>query len=166
MGSMSTPQTPSVMTKLHAVSQVLKPRLHSSNPELPTLAARAAVELDALRRGRSDDAESVTKLSQLLRDSVQKVELPQGRQLAALMDASTVVIVARALRRSEKKEVNTTKEVWELTREIADALAQAASQQTGARLDDLRDFCLEVARGTAAHLHTFRSSRAPHPFRR
>ena len=153
------------MIKLQAASQVIKPHLHSSDSELPTLAARAAIELDSLHRGRTDDASCVRKLSDLLRNSVESVELPQGRHLAALMDASTVVIVARALRSTEKN-VKTTKEVWELTREVADELEQAASQQTSARLEGLRDFCLELARGSAAHHHTFRSSRAPLPFRR
>lgn len=154
------------MLKLHAASQVLKPHLHSSDPELPTIAARAAIELDAISRGRSDDAEFVQKLSELLRNSVESVQLPQGRQLAALMDPSTVVIVARALRSAERGDVQTTKEVWELTRALADELGQAASQQTGKRIGELRDFCLELARGSAAHRQTFRSSRAPQPFRR
>ena len=157
---------PPSMTKLYTASQVLKPHLHSADPELPTLATRAAIELDSLHRGRTEDATSVHRLSELLRNSVEKVQLPQDRQFAALMDASTVVIVARALRCTDRGEAKTTKEVLEMTRVVADELEQAAAQQTGEHLDELREFCLELARGTAAHHHSFRSSRAPQPFRR
>jgi hypothetical protein len=155
------------MTNLVSEAKAVKPHINSFSADLPTLATRAAIELDSLRRGRGDSAAASLKLSKLLRNSVETVELPQGKQLAALMDAGTLVIVARALRRTEKAdEVKTTKNVWDLTRGIADMLEKAASQQSSGDIVELREFCLELARGTTSRYHALRINRICQPFQR
>ena len=154
------------MLKLEVASQHLNPRLRSADPELPTIATRAAVELDYLRRGKDSEFHSVIRLGQLLRNTLEKPEGSALGHVSCLMDPSTIVLVARALYQAGENPGPTTREVCELTESIANKLEQAAAKGDRSSAKELQHFCVELARGVASRKQIYRSDPSSQPFRR
>ena len=152
--------------KLEVAPQALRPRLRFADPELPTLATRAAVELDTLRRGRDGSMQHVLRLSQLLRNSLEPNVESSPAHVSCLMDPSTIVLVARALHQAGENPGPTTREICELTEAVADKLEQIAFKNDKDSAKELQHFCVELARGVANRRKIYRSDPASQPFRR
>lgn len=142
----------------------LRPWLRATDPSLPMLATRAAVELDAQRRGVSCDMGSVKQLSDLLKNSLNQGA--ESLRSSALLDPSTTVVVGRALASIPRRSTAKIAEVETLIKEVATWLERAARGQDIGHVDMLRDFCLALARGTSSHLRNFQDERPVHPHRR
>jgi hypothetical protein len=152
---------------LNIDTPTLRPWLRAFEPSLPMLATRAAVELDAQRRGKTSNMEAVRELSELLKNSFdQEPENGNGCKSGSLLDPSTEVLIGRALGAIPDKRVTKVAELQQILREIAGWLDQSATNSNVSRAEVLRDFCLALASGASAHRHNFRDEKPPHPYRR
>jgi hypothetical protein len=145
----------------------LRPWLRALEPSLPRLATRAAVELDAQRRGSIASMEAVRELSELLKNSFdQEIEGVASRQSSSLLDPNTMVLVGRALESIPDKRVTKVAELQQMMREISDWLDQSADNANSGRATVLRDFCLALAKGAGAQHRDFRVEKPSNRFRR
>lgn len=148
-------------------SPSLRPWLKATDPRVPMIATRAAVELDAKRRGVLSNMHAVRELSDLLKNSLtQALETVGTRRTSALLDPITTVVVGRALSSIPDRQTAKVADIEALLSEVADWLTRAASQSEPSHTDVLRDFCLALARGTSSHLRNFQDERPTHPNRR
>lgn len=153
--------------KLNIDTPALRPWLRALEPSLPMLATRAAVELDAQRRGTASNMEAVRKLRDLLKNSFdQEVENGTSRQSTFLLDPNTMVMVGRALETIPERRVTKVAELQPMIREIANWLDQSANNSGASRVEILRDFCLALAKGASAHHRDFRDERPTNRYRR
>src|SRR5207249_444717 len=75
-----------------STTDVLQPTLRAQDPDLPLLAARAAIELDNLRRKKSSDLNAVKMISDRLHNA-----LISNGENRLILDSSTAAIVGHAL---------------------------------------------------------------------
>jgi hypothetical protein len=153
--------------KLNIDTPALLPWLRAFEPSLPMLATRAAVELDAQRRGKACNMEAVRELSELLKNSfIQESESASGCQPGSLLDPSTIVLVGHALETIPDKRVTNVADLQQILHEIAEWLDQSAANSNSSRAEVLRDFCLALASGASAHHREFRDERPTNHYRR
>jgi hypothetical protein len=154
--------------KLQIDTPVLRPWLRALEPSLPMLATRAAVELDAQRRGGSTASmEAVRELSELLKNSFnQEIDGGASRQSSSLLDPNTMVLVGRALESIPDKRVTKVAELQQMMQEISDWLDQCADNSNANHAAILRDFCLALAKGASAQHRDFRDEKPTNRYRR
>ncbi|MBI3880638.1 MAG: hypothetical protein HY301_11330 [Verrucomicrobia bacterium] len=151
--------------KFNVDAPTLRPWLRAVEPSLPMLATRAAVELDALRRGSPGSMDAVQELSELLKNSFdQEYENEGTHRSGSLLDPSTMVLVGRALETIPDKRVTKVSDVQEMMREVAVWLDASAANAGAQHAEVLRDFCLALARGASSHHRDFRDEGSTHPY--
>ncbi|MGD1084680.1 MAG: hypothetical protein ABSA47_08020 [Verrucomicrobiota bacterium] len=153
--------------KLHIDTPTLRPWLRALEPSLPMLATRAAVELDAQRRGIPASMDAVRELSELLKNSFeQEIDGVGPRQSTSLLDPNTIVLVGRALESIPNRRVTKIAELQQMMHEIAEWLDQSADNSPSGRAEVLRDFCLALAKGASAHHRELRDEKPTNRYRR
>lgn len=153
--------------KLNIDTPTLRPWLRALEPSLPMIATRAAVELNAQRRGTGGSMEAVRELRDLLKNSFdQEVEGSTQRQSTSLLDPNTMLLVGRALEAVPDKRVTKVAELQQMMRDIAEWLDQAAANTTASRAEVLRDSCLALAKGASSQHRDFRDERPTNRYRR
>lgn len=143
----------------------LKPWLRVLDSRLPTLATRAAVELDKLSRGGNTDRAAIGELSQLLKNGLE--QQPNGdicQEKGSLLDSGTIVILGRALDASQGLTLTKVSQLQELAAKIADQLERVVHNEAHQPLETLRGFCVALAREAAAYHRSLREIRPQHPF--
>ncbi len=131
------------------------------------LATRAAVELEAQRRGRANGMEAVRELGDLLKNSFQQEVQPGSYQQAtSLLDPSTMVLVGRAVQKISAAHVRKVSELQQKLREISEWFDLSASNADTSRAEVLRDFCLALASGASAQNREFRDEEPTSRYRR
>lgn len=141
-------------------------KLRALDPELPMLAARAAMELDNYKSSGEMDFAAVKTLSLRLRNSFQNgggAAVP----CKALLDSSTVSLVGRALNSSSwAGKVSTidqlSAELWDVAHRLEKVEAAPAEQP----IEKMRDFCVALSECAASYRQAFHDLRPSHPFRR
>src|SRR5438477_8790423 len=90
-------------------------RLRPLDPDLPLLAAQAAVELDAVRLAKSDSLEAFRELRDLLKNSF---EIATGNAPKALVDPGTEAVLTHSLPAAKMKSPASRQELvqqaWDL----------------------------------------------------
>ena len=139
--------------------------------DLPSLACRAAVELDNLSLGRSTGLESVRKLSLSLQESLP--EVADFASPSSLFDPTMAIVVNGAI--SDARQAEPIRQMTKLLSETKtitdrlDNLLQDPDEFCRTSLDqvkELRSFCLALSKRAFGSKRP-RQSRAPrHPFRR
>jgi hypothetical protein len=153
--------------KMQIDTPTLRPWLRAREPSLPMLATRAAVELDAQRRGNAASMDAVRKLSELLKNSFdQETGGGASRQSTSLLDPNTMVLVGRALESIPDRRVTKVAELRQMMCEIAEWLDQSAANSNASRAEVLRDFCLALAKGASAHHRDIRDEKPANRYRR
>ncbi len=131
------------------------------------LATRAAVELDAQRRGQAASMGAVRKLSELLKNSFdQEIEGATSRQPTSLLDPSTMILVSRALESIPNKRVTKVAELQQMMGEIAEWFDQSVVNADAGHAEILRDFCLALAKGASSQHRDFRDEKPTNRYRR
>lgn len=132
------------------------------DPELPFLAAQAAIELDRLRLGESKETGSVVRLGELITNSTSKVCTTER---LSLMDPTTISVINDAIAISSARAPRT---LPELVNEAADIAAQMEklSEQQDTQIDRVRRFCVALSQKAAAFQRSIRDTRPSHPYRR
>ena len=140
-------------------------RIRAIDPDLPMLAAQAAIELDNFALGRGSSASAVCKLASRLKNAFQPPNGTGSRR--SLMDVSTKILVGRALDSSRigspTTEVNEKMgEVWEVANQL-----EVVGQHTAPDvLAQLRGFCTALAKNAASYRRSIHDLTPSHPFRR
>ena len=136
--------------------------LRALDPDLPFLAARAAVELDNLILNQPTSLDSVKQIASLLQGST---TLAAGGQRKSLMDPATVDLVGRAII-AQGDQVMTITALAEVAARIADELASTEQDPKRNLLEKMRTFCVALSREASAYMSPEIETESPHPFRR
>ena len=143
------------------------------DPNLSSLAANAAVELDLLIHGEPTTLDDVRQLSERLRRSLTQPELGQpSRRLQ--VDTETESVLGQAFVRAELGDPGTIlSELAQRTEQIASQLSstEPGTPPRGVEagqhpLEPQRAFCLALSKAAAAHRQLTFDTRPPHPNRR
>ncbi|MFA4986983.1 MAG: hypothetical protein WC712_10395 [Candidatus Brocadiia bacterium] len=120
------------------------------DPNLPSLAAEAAVDIENLLQGTASDWGAITKLGHLLRNSIEFPE--QGSSPRSLMDPPTLVMLGAAI--SAITPLDLRSKISLLLKEagdIADILSSEEVPQDKNALTRARDFCIALSMAAAAY---------------
>lgn len=137
---------------------------HSSNafratdPEMPFLAAQAALELDLLAKNKPRGLEHVEKLA----DMLASISEAGGNY----SDPVSTGVLSRALTGFFASGPETLSDYGTRRREIAEILQHVADGDKEPRIEQLRDFCLSVSRFSSTSQTDLYGNRQRHPFRK
>jgi hypothetical protein len=139
-------------------------KLRALDPDLPMLAARAAMELDNYRSSGDRGFFAVKQLSRRLRNSFQS----QGAAThKALLDSGTVTLLGRALNSSKwAGDVSTIDQLSAELWEVAERLEGVEGDPGQQPIEKIRDFCVALSECAASYRQAFYDLRPPHPFRK
>jgi len=134
------------------------------DPDLPMLAAQAAIELDSLRRGKPIGLTTVNEIENRLRNSLES-SAENGKR--AVLDSSTFAIVGQALDTTEwSGRLKTTEQLINGTGEIADAMHELNENAKSEQLEKIRNFCVALSKYAAAYRQSLHDLEPAHSFRR
>lgn len=140
------------------------PTLRLHDPDLPLLAAQAAIELDAARRGKFIGFTTAKEIAHRLRSSLGRSE-ENGTK--AVLDSNAFAIMARAVDSTEwAGRVKTDDQLIDETTEIADALDKLTEKANAELIEKIRNFCVELSKSAAAYRQSLHDLEPSHPFRR
>lgn len=135
--------------------------------DLPSLANRAAIELDNLTIGRSVSLDAIQSLAIRISQSVTDVADPGSP--SSLLNVRTAVLLNRAFGEATPGVTGQTlDELLKNARELTSALTTINLTTAAERLDEvrrLRNFCVALSRQALAREIT-PEDRPQHPFRR
>jgi hypothetical protein len=138
------------------------PKLRANDPDLPLLAAQAALELENFKTYGQSDFNAVKQLSFRLKNS-----FGTGATKKALLESNTVSVVGRALNSSAwSGQISTMDELNGQLWEIADKIEKLETDPGNQPIDKIRDFCVALSECAASYRQTLHEARPPHPFRR
>jgi len=140
-------------------------QVNALDPELPSLAASAAVELDLLIVGEVTRLDAVQQLGARLQKSlVNPTEGQPARRLQ--VDTETETILGQAFTLSGDDPTTILNELVRRTEQLSKQLANANSGTVKADLEKQRAFCLALSQSAAAYRQMIFDVRPPHPYRR
>ena len=123
----------------------LDPWLRISDPDLPRLATRAAVELDHLRRDSGNEIEALGRLRELLLNGIRQRSVPPAAP-TGLFDTGTMVSLTNALKAAHYAHARKVNEFYERASAVADDLGAVVSGAPQAKIDQVAEFCVALAR--------------------
>lgn len=142
--------------------------IRATDPNLPFLASKAAIELDKMVRGVSVDTTSIHELSSILRSSFETDESNGG--FRSRMDAATLTVLGQAVNQSRTgQQIVQMDKIVEMAVTVADKMLNGANGKLREDTDSLewaRDFCVALSRCAAAYRKSLMDLRPSHPFRR
>lgn len=139
--------------------------LEAMDPELPFLAARAAIELDNLLLNRGQKLDAVASLAERLRNSSTRITNVQRDK--ALVDLSTVEILSSSVSATEQFSGSTLQDLAAKASEIA-ANLQTASERKSAdsAIARSRAFCVALSRCASSYTQSvYESGQTEQPWR-
>lgn len=143
-----------------------RPEFHALDPDLPSLAAEVAIDVDNLLAGTSTDQLAMQQLAKKLMQSIEQDS--NGEISRARMDMATVTVLGEAVLRTMERQ-NHRERIEDLltkAKEIALILESADPQSDRKGLERARVFCVALSRVAAAYSESIRDLRPSHPFRR
>jgi len=139
--------------------------VNALDPELPSLASNAAVELDLLINGEETELEAVRQLGERLRQTLDKPIADQPAR-GLHVDTETETILGQAFTRSGADPATILSELLRRTEKIAEQLSTAETGTERKTLEWQRAFCLALSQSAAAYRQLIFDVRPPHPYRR
>jgi hypothetical protein len=118
------------------------------DPELPSIAALAAAEVDELLHERPSPVSHLQKLSRLLANSFAVQPLEFGPR--HFLDPISTNIVASTLRDANSTRLSSYDELAKASLELADQMKDASPAASRQRLIDLKRFCLALSKHALA----------------
>jgi len=135
------------------------------DPDLPFLAAEAAVDIDNLLSSRSEDLTAIRRLAEQLKNSLKL--RPLGEQPRSLMDPATLTVLGEAmLKVLHPFPPSKFEDLLSEASKIAEELSNAEPTSNPKEMQKARNFCLALSRAAAAYSKSIRDLRPSHPFRR
>jgi len=136
-------------------------QLRMSDPRLPLIVSRAAIEFDNAANGTQVDFAAAKKLAEFLRSAF---DCTAGRPVEQRnMDMNAVDIVGLAL---EQPATAMIVDVVAKAALIVSKLENPTQDQEGASLTSLRDFCVAFGNGLISYRESLRDSLPVNPYRR
>ena len=129
-------------------------------PDLAALASQAAITLDRKARGIDVPVDSVHRLVEFLRGTV---EAPLPGNAARLLDPLTADVLSRAFAAGELHGIPQLKEK---ANEVIERLEAVREQTEKQALEELRDFCIALSRSAQSEYIAAWTALPQHPFRR
>ena len=139
--------------------------VNAIDPELPSLASNAAVELDLLINGEPTDLDAVRQLGTRLRQTLDK-PVPDQPARGLHVDTETEAILGQAFTLAGADPKTILGELIHRTEQIAEQLSSAKSHTEQTVLELQRAFCLALSQSAAAYRQLIFDVRPPHPYRR
>ncbi len=130
------------------------------DPDLCSLAADAAVELDLLINGEPTALDGVRRLGERLS---QALDQPAHR---LQVDTETETVLGQAFTRAGADPATILGELVQRTERIAFELSSTQSETERNALELQRAFCLALSQSAAAYRQLIFDVRPPHPYRR
>jgi len=143
-----------------------EPRLRAMDPDLPFLASRAAIELDAVLRGQDVGLEALRLLAEQLRNTVVTGSSNGGPR--SLIDPATLTVLGDAVNRSSSPDEAVVKidDLIEKARKIADDLLGSTPSTRPEALAWARTFCVSLSESSASYCKSVHDLHPEHPYRR
>jgi hypothetical protein len=137
-------------------------RLRPLDPDLPVLAARAAIEVEGFRLGKRQEKSlgAVREMTGLIKNSF-AVEPAGSKRL--FIDHGTATVIGQSLNWNPKAKSmsDLVKEAWQIVGDLEKLQAQKKST-----LERFRDFFVALSKRSAAYREALRGTRAAPPYRR
>lgn len=124
----------------------LDPWLRISDPNLPRLATRAAVELDGLRRNSGNEVKALECLRELLVNGIRQRAVAPALANTQLFDTGTMVSLTNAFKAARYDGPRKVNEFYERAAAVAEDLGAVASGAPQAKIDQVAEFCVALAR--------------------
>jgi len=137
--------------------------LHVLDADLPYIASEAAVEIDNLIAGHSEEPTAFKDLVRRLDRSFGDSALSEEPRY--MVDAGTLTVVDEAIRRAGGGATPNLSDVVKRAVEIA-ALPDPQSAEHRGDFEWALDFCLALSRAAAAYRRSIYDLQPKHPFRR
>ncbi|MFH0909578.1 MAG: hypothetical protein V1929_12530 [bacterium] len=139
--------------------------LRASDPRLPLMASRAAIEFDNALQGKTVEFKHSRLLADFIRESF---EFPSGQARENRgLDAATVDIVGQALLESGAQPgISTLNDVVDRAVEIAGNMEHVGSTSDSERIDKLRLFCIALGNALVAYRESLQEYRPISRYRR
>ena len=139
-----------------------KARLRPRDPDLPVLAARAAIEIEGFRLGKRPEESlgAVREMTGLIKNSF-VIEPGSSKRLFVDHGAATVIGQSLNWNPKAKSMSELVREAWEIVGE----LEKLQPQKKGA-LERVRDFFVALSKRSAAYREALRGAKAAPPYRR
>lgn len=120
----------------------------SLDPDLPSIAALAAAEVDALIQKRPSQSENLRKLADLL--TVSFGDFKQQGQVRRMLDPVSTTVFANTFRDASHAQVNTYDELATSSLDLAKKMSGAVNMSAEDLLGQLKQFCLALSRYSLA----------------
>jgi hypothetical protein len=138
--------------------------------DLPSVASRAAIELDNLLLNRSTDLGATQRLADIIAKSFPRNA--EANAPAPFVNPTTAMVVNRAIADANiDKLASRVDELIRHARELANTLQSVTAQAERSSIDEqrlqvMRAFCVALSRRALAEASLNRHARPQHPFRR
>jgi hypothetical protein len=126
------------MSSLHAVAY------HGLDPDLPSIAALAAAEVDELIQHRGSEVSNLQRLAQVLTTSFES-STAQG-SARRLLDPISADVVASTFRDARQASMSSYAELAHVSLELAEQMRIAANSHANELLPQLKKFCLALSK--------------------
>lgn len=139
-----------------------------ADPNMPFLAAKAALELDNLANEKISSLTHVKELAKLLTSSAGVPSGAGSGEARSLIDPISSNVITRAFLDSYQQSFKSMTELASATLALSTNLNEASSDVSSNRelLAQLRDFCLALSRYASNCRESVYGERASHPYRK
>jgi hypothetical protein len=114
------------------------------DPDLPTIAALAAAEVDELIHHRQSEVHNLERLAHFLTSSFESRRDPGG--VKRFLDPISADVVASTLRDARQLPMSSYTELAQVSLQLAEQMRSAANAHTDDLLPQLKSFCLALSR--------------------
>jgi hypothetical protein len=129
------------------------------DPDLPSIAALAAAEVDGLIRRQQSDLQNLGRLATVLTTTFAESGHSSGSR--HLLDPVSANVFASARREALASSVSSYDELANASLELAEQMKRASERVDDAVLAQLKRFCLALSRYALANVDGFDVSKAP-----
>lgn len=142
-----------------------KKGLCALDPDLPLLAAEAAVDIDNLLKKNKKDLKAIRNLAERLKNSIEII--PVDNSLHALMDPATITVLGEAVEQITRgTSALLIQDLLTVTNRIAENLSDQDLPEKRDQLEETRDFCVALSNAALAYNKSIRDLHPSHPNRR
>ena len=138
--------------------------LRALDPDLPFLAAEAAVDIDNMLVGSSRDLRAVRRLAEQLKNSIRLSDT--GGSPHSLMDPATLTVLGEAILQARRTSHSNMEDLLTEVVNIANKLSSEDPLKDREELELARAFCIALSQAAMAYGKSIRDLRPSHPFRR
>jgi hypothetical protein len=129
---------------------------HGLDPDLPSIAALAAADVDGLIQFRGSQVNNLERLAQVLTTSFENCS-GQG-SARRLLDPISTDVVASTFRDARQASMSSYDELAHVSLELADEMRRAADAPGNDLLLQLKEFCLALSKYALASKEGFDST--------